>query len=87
MANPHGFLNENALTPETRKKLNELNTMAGERNQSLAQMAIAWLLKDDRVTSVLIGASSVKQLNNNLKTLDNLVFSDDELRKIETILK
>ena len=87
MAKPHGFLKKEALTPETRKKLIDLNNIADERGQSLAQMAIAWLLKDERVTSVLIGASSVKQLNDNLKALDNLVFSNNELEKIEVILK
>ncbi len=87
MANPHGFLQPDALTPEKQSKLNKLNDLAGERGQSLAQMAIAWLLKDSRVTSVLVGASSVKQLSNNLESLNNLEFSKDELTKIEDILK
>ena len=87
MAKPHGFLKQEALTPEVKDKLIKLNDLAAQRGQSLAQMAIAWLLKDSRVTSVLIGASSVKQLSNNLGTLDNLEFSDDELQTIEGILK
>jgi L-glyceraldehyde 3-phosphate reductase len=60
--------------------------MAKERNQSLAQMALAWLLKDSRITSVLIGASSVGQLNNNLDSLNSLSFSADELEDIERVL-
>ncbi|MFW6043012.1 MAG: L-glyceraldehyde 3-phosphate reductase [Marinilabiliaceae bacterium] len=87
MANPHGMLQKNALTPEKQEVLNKLNDIAGQRGQSLAQMAIAWLLKDSRVTSVLVGASSVNQLSDNLKALDNLKFSEEELKKIEEILK
>lgn len=87
MANPHGFLQREALTPEIQKKLNKLNNLAAQRGQSLAQMALAWLLKDNRITSVLVGASSVNQLSNNLEALNNLTFSDEELKKIEEILK
>ncbi|WP_010415959.1 L-glyceraldehyde 3-phosphate reductase [Anaerophaga thermohalophila] len=87
MANPHGFLQREALTPEIQKKLNKLNDLAAQRGQSLAQMALAWLLKDNRITSVLVGASSVNQLSNNLEALNNLTFSDEELKKIEEILK
>ena len=87
MAKAHGFLQRDALTPEVKDRLLKLNDIAAQRGQSLAQMAIAWLLKDSRVTSVLIGASSVKQLSNNLGTLDNLEFSGDELTEIEGILK
>ena len=61
--------------------------MAQQRSQSLAQMALTWLLKDKRVTSVLIGASSVEQLRNNLAALNNLNFSENELMSIEDILK
>ena len=57
--------------------------MAKARGQSLAQMAIAWVLRDERVTSSLIGASSVRQLDENLAALDNLDFSDDELEQID----
>jgi L-glyceraldehyde 3-phosphate reductase len=87
MAKPHGFLKKEALTSEVKDKLIRLNNLAKQRNQSLAQMAIAWLLKDSRVTSVLIGASSVKQLQNNLDTLNSLKFSNEELNKIEEILE
>jgi L-glyceraldehyde 3-phosphate reductase len=65
------------------KKLNE---MAQERSMSLAQMALAWVLRDKRITSVLIGASSVRQIEDNVETLKNLVFSDEELKSIESIL-
>jgi len=68
------------------EKLKKLNEIAQSRNQSLAQMSLAWLLKDPRVTSVLIGASRVGQLNDNLQILSNLSFSTDELEAIEKIL-
>ncbi|MBW6478135.1 MAG: L-glyceraldehyde 3-phosphate reductase [Bacteroidales bacterium] len=84
---PTGFLQPDQVTQEKLEIVNKLNSLAKERGQSLAQMAIAWLLKDDRVTSVLIGASSVEQLNNNLETLNNLGFSDDELRRIDEIIR
>ncbi len=83
---PHGYLKKNEVTAEVMEKVRSLNTIAGRRNQSLAQMALAWLLKDKRVTSVLIGASSVNQLMNNLETLKNLDFSKQELEEIEKIL-
>ena len=63
-----------------------LNDIAQSRNQSLAQMALAWLLKDNRITSVLIGASSVGQLQNNIDSLQNLNFSETELKAIESVL-
>jgi L-glyceraldehyde 3-phosphate reductase len=79
------------LTPDDVKanlsKVQKLNELAQGRGQSLAQMAIAWVLRKPAVTSALIGASSVKQLENNLASLNNLKFSDDELDKIESILK
>ena len=84
---PTGFLKPDQVTRAKLEIVNKLNAIAQERGQSLAQMAIAWLLKDHRVTSVLIGASSVEQLNDNLKTLNNLSFSDDELRRIDEIIK
>lgn len=85
--NPNGHLKEEEVTNERIQKIIKLNEIAQQRNQSLAQMALAWLLKDNRVTSVLIGASSVGQLNNNIDSLKNLEFSTDELNAIETILK
>jgi L-glyceraldehyde 3-phosphate reductase len=83
----HGFLKKNDITPEKLVKISTLNELAKKRNQSLAQMAIAWLLKDKRVTSVLVGASSVQQLKMNLSTLDKLDFSPFELQEIEEVLK
>jgi L-glyceraldehyde 3-phosphate reductase len=84
---PHGFLKQNDITPEKIAKIRRLNEIAVSRNQTLAEMAIAWLLKDNRVTSVLIGASSVDQLMDNLGSLKNTSFSKDELEKIEQALK
>ena len=84
---PHGFLKPEHITEEKIKKVRQLNELADKREQSLAQMAIAWLLKDERVTSVLIGASSVDQLENSLHALDNLSFTAAELKQIDDILK
>ena len=86
MAKAHGFLKQEALTPERHAQLLALNDLAAARGQSLAQMAISWLLKDERVTSVLIGASSVAQLSDNLAALDKLVFTKEELQAIEKLL-
>jgi len=86
-AKPHGFLQESAITESMLVKLTKLNTIAEKRNQSLAQMALAWLLKDPRVTSVLIGASRTAQLLDSLDCLKNLEFSGEELAEIEGILK
>lgn len=80
------FLKSTAITPELIIKLSALNDLAGERGQSLAQMAIAWLLKDKRLTSVLVGARNAGQLLDSLKALDNLAFSQGELDRIESIL-
>jgi len=85
--NPNGFLKLEDVSEERVQKITALNKIAQERNQSLAQMALAWLLKDNRITSVLIGASSVGQLNNNIDALGNIEFSKAELDKIENILK
>jgi L-glyceraldehyde 3-phosphate reductase len=82
-----GFLKSNEITDEKLTTIKGLNDIAKQRNQSLAQMALAWLLKDKRITSVLIGASSVYQLDNNLASLSNLYFSGNELDAIENILK
>jgi len=81
------FLKKENLTEERFAIIKKLNDFALNRNQSLAQMALAWLLKDKRVTSVLVGASSVKQLQTNLGCLDNLKFTTDELSAIEAILQ
>ncbi len=81
-----GFLRPHQVAPAI-EKVKKLNIIAQERGQSLAQMALAWILKDKRITSVLIGASSVRQIEDNVETLRNLVFSDEELEAIEEILK
>jgi L-glyceraldehyde 3-phosphate reductase len=81
-----GYLRPEQVAPAIEKAL-ALNEIAMKRDQSLAQMAIAWLLKDQRVTSVLIGASSVKQLSDNLKAQENLEFTIEELNEIERILR
>ena len=86
-ARPTGFLKREQVTEEVIAKVRMLNDIASGRGQTLAEMALAWLLKDDRVTSVLIGASSVNQLKDNLKALDNLGFSDEELVAIEKVLQ
>jgi len=80
------FLKQEQITAEVLAKVRALNDIAIERNQSLAQMALAWLLKDERVTSVLIGASSSAQLLDSVDCLKNLQFSNEELAAIETIL-
>jgi L-glyceraldehyde 3-phosphate reductase len=68
-------------------KIRQLNEIAIARGQKLSQMALSWLLKDDRVTSVLIGASSAGQLKENMASLDKLEFDEDEIRKIDEVLK
>ena len=81
------FLQKSTITPELVAKLQSLNDIAAQRGQSLAEMALAWILKDERVTSVIVGASSVNQLNDSLKALNHLEFSQEELNKIDQILK
>jgi L-glyceraldehyde 3-phosphate reductase len=85
-AKAHGFLQVNQLTPVRIQQIQQLNELAKGRGQSLAQMALAWLLKDPRVTSVLVGASRPEQLAESLKCLNNLQFSSAELQGIESIL-
>ncbi|MCX6337066.1 MAG: L-glyceraldehyde 3-phosphate reductase [Bacteroidetes bacterium] len=82
----HGALQSSAITPDILNQISQLQILATTRNQSLAQMVIAWLLKDRRVSSVLIGASSVAQLKDNIAALENLHFSAEELLHIEQIL-
>ena len=77
------FLTKDMITPEALTHVRALNDMAADRGQSLAQMAIAWVLRDERVTSALIGASSVRQLDENLAALDNRDFTDEELATID----
>jgi L-glyceraldehyde 3-phosphate reductase len=78
-----GALSEDMLTDEALEHVRALNEMAKSRGQTLAQMAIAWTLRDPRVTSSLIGASSVKQLEDSLGAIDNLDFTDEELATID----
>lgn len=85
-AKAHGFLKKEALTEGRLGQISKLNELATLRGQSLAQMALSWLLKDKRVTSVLVGASSKEQLLDSLKCLENLTFSPEELNRIEAIL-
>ena len=85
-AKPHGFLKAGEVTPEKIEKIKKLNEIAKKRNQSLAQMALSWLLRDSRITTVLIGASSVEQLDNNIDAINNLAYSPEELSAIENIL-
>jgi L-glyceraldehyde 3-phosphate reductase len=80
------FLKPEHITEEKIKIITALNDIAQQRNQSLAQMALAWLLKDARITSVLIGASSVGQLQNNIDALENIDFTKTELDSIEAVL-
>ena len=82
-----GFLKKEALTEEILRKIKALNELAFHRGQTLAEMALAWILKDDLVTSVIIGASSVRQLADNLKAIENTTFSAEELESIYQIVK
>lgn len=80
------FLRPEMLTDALVTKLQALNDIAQQRGQTLAQMALAWLLRDERVTSVIIGASSTEQLANNLQARDNQTFTAEELERIDQIL-
>ncbi len=77
------FLSKKLITPENVQHIKGLNEIAGKRGQSLAQMALAWCLRHERVTSVLIGASSPAQIEENVGALKNVSFSDEELRQID----
>lgn len=81
-----GFLQLSQVTDEKISKARQLNELAAKRGQTLARMALAWILTDQRVTSVIIGASSVRQLNDNLKAIDGLSFSEEELKQINYII-
>jgi L-glyceraldehyde 3-phosphate reductase len=78
-----GYLKKDFISEQNMARVQALNEIAQRRGQALAQMAIAWVLRDPRVTSALIGASSVQQLETNVAALDNLAFSDDELAEID----
>ena len=80
------FLKPERITPELVAKLERLNAVASKRGQTLTQMSLAWLLKDSSVASVIIGSSSVGQIRDSLGCLNNLSFSQEELREIDEIL-
>ncbi len=82
---PHGFLKKERITPEIMAKVNLLNQIALKRGQTLAEMAVAWILRTQVITSVLVGASRVSQIEDNVKALENLVFSHEELEAIDSI--
>lgn len=86
-AKPVSFLSKDQVTAEVVNRVKKLNEVAVERGQNLAQMALAWVLRGGRVTSALIGASRVSQIEENIAALNNLSFSEEELNRIEDILK
>jgi len=81
------FLSKDSITPDKLDKVRRLNDLAAERGQSLAQMALAWVLRGGRVTTVLIGASRVEQIDDNVATVNRLDFTEEELQRIEEILR
>lgn len=81
-----GFLQSDQVTEERILKVKSLKELSDQRGQSISQMAIAWLLRHEVVTSVLVGSSSIKQLEQNLASLDNKSFTEEELKRIEEIL-
>ncbi len=81
------YLKEAALTPEKLAQIRALDSLAVERGQTLAEMALSWILKDDKVTSVLIGASKPEQILDNIKIIGHTDFTEEELQKIETIVQ
>jgi L-glyceraldehyde 3-phosphate reductase len=83
---PNTFLKKDDVTTRRIAQVRALNEIAKSRGQSVAQLALAWVLRDPRMTSALIGASRVEQVQQNVATLDNLNFSSDELAKIDSIL-
>lgn len=85
-ARPSGFLQISQVTSSKIETASHLNKIAQRREQSLAEMALAWTLRDERITSVIVGASSTTQLTNNLRTLEHLDFTPEELSEIDNIL-
>ena len=86
MASPHGELEKDELSQDRLRKIKELNKVANNRGQSLAQMALVWVLNQKAITSALIGVSRLEQLDDNVKALDKIELSSDELKKIDDIL-
>lgn len=85
VAKPHTYINANQVTEEKIEKIRKLNDIAAARGQSLAQMALAWVLRDPRMTSALIGASRVEQIDENVAALNCLDFSAEELAAIDAL--
>ncbi|KUL19793.1 MAG: hypothetical protein XE13_0409 [Proteiniphilum sp. 51_7] len=85
-ADPAGFLQREQVTPMLVDKVKQLNELAVQRGQTMAEMALAWVLRDERVTSLIVGSRNVGQLKDNLKALENLAFTQDELLLIDEIL-
>ncbi len=85
-AKPAGFLSKDQVNPETIDTVRRLDEIARNRGQSLAQMALSWLLRDKRITSVIIGASSTGQLEDNLQALNSPGFDQEELRRIDEVV-
>jgi L-glyceraldehyde 3-phosphate reductase len=85
-AKPHGFLKPEHVTEDKLHKVRRLNDIAQARGQTLAQMALSWNLRHPGMTSVLVGASRVSQVEDNVGALQNLAFSERELAEIEDIL-
>ncbi len=86
-AKPHGFLKANQITPDKLDKVRKLNQIAGSRGQTMAELALAWVLRSPVVTSALIGASKPQQVIDGVAALNHLDFSPEELAQIEEILK
>jgi L-glyceraldehyde 3-phosphate reductase len=86
-AKPTGYLKKDVITPQLQQKLRALNDLAKERGQTLAQMSLAWVLRDSRITSALIGASRPEHITENLAALKTDAFSDDQLARIDAITK
>jgi len=86
-AKPSGFLQADQVTPEVREKVIKLNEIAAARGQKLAQLAVIWILRHPEVTSALIGASRVSQISDAIEAVKNMTLSQEELRKIEDILR
>ncbi|NLY24870.1 MAG: L-glyceraldehyde 3-phosphate reductase [Bacteroidales bacterium] len=85
-ADPAGFLKKEQVTPPLVEKVRQLNTIAGQRGQTMAEMALAWALRDERVTSLIVGTRNKEQLKDNLNALQNISFTQDELKQIDLIL-
>lgn len=83
---PHGFLKRKDIEERRLDQVRALEQLARQRGQTVAQMALAWVLRDDRMTSALIGASRIEQIEQNVAALANLKFSAEELRRIDEIL-